>query len=105
MVSREFLSLANLFEAQTLCIHETTEIIVVRKYKNLLLAAFKVMTPCFKSFDNSQKLIIVGLVLGFCWNYFPQKNAIEYYWPKLVFITTSSGLVPEANWISKSPMA
>ena len=36
----EFLGLADLSGAQTLCIHETTEVIVVHKDKNLMLAAF-----------------------------------------------------------------
>ena len=40
MVSRELLGPANLSEAQTLCIYKMTEVIVVRKNKNLMLAAF-----------------------------------------------------------------
>ena len=40
MILREFLGPADLSEAQVLCINETTEIIVVRKDKNLMLAAF-----------------------------------------------------------------
>ena len=37
---RELLSLADLSEAQTLYVHEPTEVIVVDKYKNLVFATF-----------------------------------------------------------------
>ena len=40
MVLREFLGLTNLSGAQTLCIHETMEIIMIRKDENLMLPAF-----------------------------------------------------------------
>ena len=42
------------------------EVIVVRKDKNFIFAIFKVMAPCLKDFDNSQKLTIVDLILYFC---------------------------------------
>ena len=64
---------ADLFGAQTLCIYETIKIIMVRKNKNLMLAAFQIVTPCLKSFDDSQKLTVVGLILCFCRNHFPRK--------------------------------
>ena len=40
MVSKELLGSADLSEAQTFCIHEMTEVIVVYKDENLMLAAF-----------------------------------------------------------------
>ena len=40
VVSRELLGSADLPGAQALCIHKTTEVIVVCKDKNLMLAAF-----------------------------------------------------------------
>ena len=40
MVSRELLGLADLFGAQALRIHETTEVIVVRKDENLMFTTF-----------------------------------------------------------------
>ena len=45
MVSRELLGQADLSEAQVLYIHETIEVIVVRKDENLMLAAFQVVPP------------------------------------------------------------
>ena len=40
IVLKEFLGPTNLLRAQTLCIHETIEIILVYKDKNLMLIAF-----------------------------------------------------------------
>ena len=65
MVSRKLLGPTNFLGAQALYIHKTTEVIIIRKDKNLMLAAFQVMTPYFEGFDNSQKLIIVGFVSFF----------------------------------------
>ena len=39
VVTREFLSPANLFGAQTLRIHEPTEVVVVGKHENFMLRA------------------------------------------------------------------
>ena len=74
MVSREFLGPADLFGAQTLCIHKTTEVIVVRKDKNLMLATFQIVTPRLEGFDNGQKLAVVGLIPSLCRNHFPKKE-------------------------------
>ena len=52
MVSRKLLSPTDLSGAQALCIHETTEIIVIRKDKNLMFAAFQVMALSFEYFNN-----------------------------------------------------
>ena len=83
MVSRELLGPADLSGAQALRIHETTEVIVVRKDKNLMLAAFKVVAPGLKSLDNNQKLAVVGLIACLHWNHFPRK---ERYWVPLAQI-------------------
>ena len=40
MVLRELLGPAYLFGAQTLCIHKTTEVVVVYKDENLMFVAF-----------------------------------------------------------------
>ena len=53
---------------------------MVCKDENLMLTTFQIVTPRFESFDDSQKLTVVGLVLCFCWNHFPQK---EGYWMPL----------------------
>ena len=65
MILRELLGPTDLLGAQALCIHESTEVIVIRKDENLMLAAFQVVTPRLESFDDSQKLTIVGLVSCF----------------------------------------
>ena len=52
MVLGELLGPADLFGAQTLCIYEMTEVIMVRKDENLMFAAFQVVTPHLKGFDN-----------------------------------------------------
>ena len=39
-VMREFLSTANLSGAQTLCIHEPAEVVVVGKHEDFMLKAF-----------------------------------------------------------------
>ena len=40
MISKKLLGPTDLSEAQTLCIHQMTEIIVVRKHENLMLVVF-----------------------------------------------------------------
>ncbi len=40
VVSRELLGPADLTRAQTLCIHESAEVIMVSKYEDLIFAAF-----------------------------------------------------------------
>ena len=74
MVSKELLGPANLSGAQAFCIHEMTEVIMVRKDENLMLAAFQIVTPRLEGFDNGQKLTVVGLVSCFRWNHFPRKK-------------------------------
>ena len=86
VVSRELLGPADLSGAQALRIHETTEVIVVRKDENLMLAAFQVVTPRLEGFDDSQKLTVVGFVPCLCRNHFPKK---EGYWMPLAQIGLS----------------
>ena len=74
MVLRELLGSTDLSGAQVLRIHELTEVMMVRKDENLMLAAFQIVTPRLKSFEDSQKLVIVGFIACFCWNYFPRKE-------------------------------
>ena len=40
LVTRELLGPANLFGAQILCVHEPAEVVVVDKYKHLMLRPF-----------------------------------------------------------------
>ena len=53
MVLKQLLGLTNLLEAQILCIHETTKVIMVHKDKNLIFATFQVVAQGLEYFDNS----------------------------------------------------
>ena len=77
IVSKELLGSADLSGAQTLCIHETTEVIMIRKDENLMLATFQIVTPRLKGLDNSQKLAVMGLIPSLCRNHFPGKKGYE----------------------------
>ena len=71
VITKELLGPMDLSGALALCIYETTEVIMVHKDENLMLAAFQIVTPRLEDFDNSQNLIVVGLVSCFRWNHFP----------------------------------
>ena len=86
MVSEKLLGLADLSGAQTLCIHKTTEVIMVRKDENLMLAAFQIVMPRYECFNDSQKLIVVGLISSLGRNHFPRKGS---YWITLTQIDLS----------------
>ncbi len=64
VVSRELLSPADLAGAQTLRIHEPTEVVVVSEDEDLVFAAFQVVAPSLKGFNDSQELLIMGFVPG-----------------------------------------
>ena len=74
IISKEFLHPTNLFEAQTLCIYETTKIVMICKNMYLVLTTFKIVTLYFENFDNSLKLTIIGFLLSFYKNYFSRKG-------------------------------
>ena len=59
---------------------------MVCKDENLMLAAFHIVTPYLKGFDNSQRLTIVGLISSLGRNHFPRK---EGYWMLLAQIGLS----------------
>ena len=77
------MSLLNLTKAQTFCIYELIDIIIVCKHQNFVFVALQVVMLGFKSFNNSQKLTIVSFVPYFSWKYLPQKVC---YWVLLVLI-------------------
>ena len=52
VVTREFLSLANLSGAQTLHIHELAEVVMIGEYKDFVIAAFQIVSPSLKSLNN-----------------------------------------------------
>ena len=53
VVLKEFLNLVDLAKAQVFCIHKLTEVIMVSKDKNVIFAAFQIMAPSLKDFNNS----------------------------------------------------
>ena len=73
MIPRELLGLPNLVRAQTLRIHKSTEVIMVGKYQNFVLAAFQIISPCLKSLNNYQKLTVMGFVPSLSRKHFSQK--------------------------------
>ena len=95
IVSKELFGPLDLSGAQAFCIHKTTEIIIIYKYENLMLATFQIVTPPFEGLDNSQKLIVVGLIPSLCKNHLPKKE--DYWLPQAQIglsdypIRTSSG--------------
>ncbi len=62
MVSKALLGPADLTRAQAFRIHELTEVIIVSQDEDLVFAAFQVVAPSLKGFNDSQKLLIVGSV-------------------------------------------
>ena len=76
MILRKYLGPMDLFGIQTFYIYETIKILMICKKKYLMLAFFQVMIlVCFKSFDNSQKFVIIGFILNFYRNYFPRNKS------------------------------
>lgn len=74
MILKKFLSPFNLVEAQIFCIHKLTKIIITDNNKNLECAIFQVVVPSFKSFSNSQKILIITLVSSLYKDYLFQKK-------------------------------
>ena len=52
VVTRELLGLANLSGAQTFCLHELSEVVMVGKHKNFMLGAFQVMPPSLEKLND-----------------------------------------------------
>ena len=52
VVIKEFLDLADLSWAQTLCVHEPAKVVMVGKYKNLLLRTLQVVSSSLESLNN-----------------------------------------------------
>ncbi len=90
MVLRELLGVADLTRAQAFRIYELTEVIMVSKDENLIFAAFQVVAPSLKDFNNSQEFSIVGFISNLGRYYFLRKKG---YWMSL----TNFGL--RRNWI------
>ena len=52
MISGELLGPTDLFGAYALYIHKSTEVIIVGKHQNFVLAAFQILSPDLKNLDN-----------------------------------------------------
>ena len=77
MVIKEFLGPLDLAKAQALYIHELTEVVVVRKGKDLVFVAFQIGTPSLKGLNNGQELMIVGFVAGFSKDHFSKEKSYQ----------------------------
>ena len=85
MVLKKLLGLTDLLEAQTLCIHEMMEVVVICDDKNLILVAFQVMGHVLKAFTiakSSPSWVLYYISVKII---FFKKNAIRCHWPKSVF--------------------
>ncbi len=74
VVSRELLGPADLTRAQAFRIHESAEVIMVNKNEDLVFAAFQVVAPSLKGFNNSQELLIVGFVPSLSGDHLPREK-------------------------------
>ncbi len=74
VVSRELLGPADLAGAQTLRIHELTEVVVVSEDENLVFTAFQIVTPSLKGFNDSQELLVVGFVPSLSGDHFSREK-------------------------------
>lgn len=54
---------------QTMCIDELAEIIIVSEDKDLKFAAFQVVGPTLKSFNNDQEFLVMNFIPSLCCNY------------------------------------
>ena len=52
VVTREFLSPANLPGAQTLCVYELSEVVMVGKHKDFMLRALEIVPPGLESLND-----------------------------------------------------
>lgn len=67
VVSRKFLCLVDLRKTRTFCIHESAKIIIINENEELVFVVLQVVVPNLKSFNNNQKLLIVGFVTCLGW--------------------------------------
>ncbi len=77
VVLRELLGPTDLTRAQAFRIHKLTEVIMVSKDNDFVFAAFQVVAPSLKSFNNGQELLIVSLVPSLSENHLLKKKGYE----------------------------
>ena len=75
MVTRELLGPADLARAQALYIHESTEVVVVRKDEDLVFSILQVVATSLKGLNNGQELLIMGLVAGLSGDHLSRKKS------------------------------
>ena len=68
---------ADLARAQAFRIHKLMKVIMVNEDKDLVFAVFQVVAPSLKGFNDSQELLIIGLVLRLSGNHFSKEKG---YW-------------------------
>lgn len=73
MVVEQFLCPPNLTKTRTFYIHKPIKVIMIGENKDLVFIAFKVILSSLQSFNNGQKLTIIGFVPCFNKNHFSQK--------------------------------
>ena len=52
LITREFLSLADLLGAQTLHVHELSEVVMVGKHEDFMLRAHQIVPPDLESLND-----------------------------------------------------
>lgn len=63
-------------KTQIFSIYKFTKIIIIDKNKNLIYAAFQVVTLSLKGFNNDKEFLINKFILSLCKNYFFEKNKL-----------------------------
>ena len=69
ILSKEFLNLINLFEAQTFYIYKTIKGVVIYKNKNLIYIIFQIIKLSLEYFNNSKNFVIIDFILSFYKNH------------------------------------
>ena len=70
MIAEKLLRLLDLVKTQVFYVQKVAKVIVIGKLKHFLLAAFYIVLPYYKNFNNSQKLTIMSFILSLCQNLF-----------------------------------
>ena len=74
---KEFLGPSNLIIAYVFDIYELTEVVVVHKDKKLIFVTLQIVAPSFKSFNNSQKLLVMSLIINLGKDLFLKKKSYK----------------------------
>lgn len=69
-IPRELLDLANLLKTEILDIHKLLEVVLISEDKNFVFAAFQIIAPSFKDFNNNWEFLVVSFVASLDGNHF-----------------------------------